>query len=50
MMRKNIARNMQSSQGTINYPTLLLLVGHFSILYLDASNRKYQRVLTARKY
>ena len=29
MMSENIARNMQSSQGTINYPTQLHLVGHF---------------------
>jgi len=29
MMGENIARNMYSSQGTINYPTLLYLVGHF---------------------
>jgi len=29
MMSENIARNMQSSQGTINYFTQLHLVGHF---------------------
>jgi hypothetical protein len=29
MMSDNIARNMYSSQGTINYPTQLHLVGHF---------------------
>jgi len=28
-MSKNIARNMQSSQGIINYPKQLQLVGHF---------------------
>jgi len=33
MMSENIARNMESSQGTINYPTLLKLVDHFRILY-----------------
>jgi hypothetical protein len=31
-MSKSIARNMWSSQGTINYPILLHLVGHFRIL------------------
>jgi hypothetical protein len=36
------ARNTCSSQGTINYPTLLYLVGHFRILYLDAPKREYQ--------
>jgi len=29
MMSENIARNMYSSQGTINFPTQLHLVGHF---------------------
>ena len=29
MMSENIARNMYCSQGTINYPTQLHLVGHF---------------------
>ena len=29
MMSENIARNMYSNQGTINYPTQLHLVGHF---------------------
>ena len=33
MMSENMARNMQSSQGIINYPTQLHLVGHFRILY-----------------
>jgi len=32
MMSENIARNMYSSQGIINYPTQLHLVGHFRIL------------------
>jgi hypothetical protein len=29
MMSENIAQNMYSTQGTINYPTQLHLVGHF---------------------
>jgi hypothetical protein len=29
MMSENIARNMYSSQGIINYPTQLYLIGHF---------------------
>jgi hypothetical protein len=33
---------MYSSQGTINYPTLLHPVGHFCVLYLDARNHEYQ--------
>jgi len=33
---------MYSSQGTINYPTLVHLVGHFRILYLDARNHACQ--------
>jgi len=33
MMSENIARNIQSSQGIINYPTQLHFVGHFRILY-----------------
>ena len=32
IMSENIARNMQSSQGIINYPTRLHLVGHFRVL------------------
>jgi len=32
MMSENIARNMYSSQGIINYPTQLHPVGHFRIL------------------
>jgi exonuclease I len=28
MMSENIAQNMYSSQGTINYPTQLLLIGY----------------------
>jgi len=42
MMSKNIARNMQSNQGTINYPTQLHLVGHFHKLYHDARNHECQ--------
>jgi len=30
-MNEIMARNMQSSQGIINYPTQLHLVGHFHI-------------------
>ena len=33
-MSENVARNMQSSQGIINYPTELHLVGHFRIFIL----------------
>jgi hypothetical protein len=29
LMSENVARNMYSSQGTINYSTQLHLVGHF---------------------
>jgi hypothetical protein len=43
MMSENIARNMYSSQGTINYPTLLHLVGHFRLLYLDARKQGISR-------
>jgi hypothetical protein len=32
MISENIARNMYSSQGIINYPTQLHLAGHFHIL------------------
>jgi hypothetical protein len=42
MMSENIARNMWSSQGTIDYPTLLHLVGQFRILHLDAWNHEYK--------
>jgi len=35
MISENIARNMYSSQGIINYPTQLHLVGHFRILFHD---------------
>ena len=38
MMSENIARNMYSNQGTINYPTQFHLVGHFRKLYHDARN------------
>jgi hypothetical protein len=41
-MSENIARNMYSSQGTINYPTQLHLVCHFRKLYHDARNHEYQ--------
>jgi len=42
MMSENIARNMWSSQGIINYPTQLHLVGHFPISYHDAWKHEYQ--------
>ena len=42
MMSENIARNMYSSQGTINYPTQLHLVCHFRILCHDARKHEYQ--------
>jgi len=42
MMSENIARNMWSSQGIINYPTQLHLLGHFRILYHDARKHEYQ--------
>ena len=42
MMSENIARNMYSSQGIINYTTKLHLVGHFRKLYHDARNHEYQ--------
>jgi hypothetical protein len=42
MLSENIARNMYSSQGIINYPTQLHLVGHFRILYHDARKYEYQ--------
>jgi hypothetical protein len=32
MMSENIARNMYSSQGIINYPTVLHFVGQFRVL------------------
>ena len=32
MMSENIARNMYSSQGIINYPTQLHIFGHFGKL------------------
>jgi hypothetical protein len=43
MMSESIAQNMQSSQGTINYPTQLHLVGHFPKSYPDAQNHEYQK-------
>jgi hypothetical protein len=42
MMSENIARNMYSSQGIINYPTQLHLLGHFRILYHDARKHECQ--------
>jgi hypothetical protein len=42
MMSENIARNMQSSQGIINYPTRLHLVGHIFTLYHNARKHEYQ--------
>jgi hypothetical protein len=42
MMSENIARNMLSSQGIINYLTQLHLVGHFRILYHDERKHEYQ--------
>jgi len=46
MMSENtsIARNMYSSQGIINYPTRLHLVGHFRILCHDARKHEYQNI------
>jgi hypothetical protein len=42
MKSENIARNMYSSQGIINYPTQLHLVCHSRILCHDARKHKYQ--------
>jgi len=42
MMSENIARNMLSNQGIINYPTQLQLVGQFRLLYHDARKHEYQ--------
>jgi len=42
MMSEYIARNLYSSQGTINYSTQLHLVGHFRKLYHDARNHECQ--------
>jgi hypothetical protein len=42
MMSENIARNIYSSQGIINFPTQLHRVGHFRILYHDARKHEYQ--------
>jgi len=41
-MSENIARNMYSSQGIINYTTQLHLVGYSRILYHDARKHEYQ--------
>ena len=40
MMSENIARNTQSSQGIINYPKQLHLVGHFRKFDLQQVGRK----------
>jgi len=45
MMSENIARNMYSSQGIINYPTQLHLVGHFHILEINNSEFYNENVL-----
>jgi hypothetical protein len=42
MMSENIDRNMLSSQGILNYPTQLQLVGHFRILYHNTREHNYQ--------
>ena len=50
MMRENIARNMQSSQGTINYSTQLHLVGHFvKIVFRVLYGQYHQNVLTSER-
>jgi hypothetical protein len=41
-MSKNIARNLQSNQGIISYPTQLYLFGHLRILYHNARKYEYQ--------
>ena len=41
-MSEDIARNMYSSQGIINYPKQLHLVGHFRILCSETSAYKIQ--------
>jgi hypothetical protein len=38
MMSENIAQNMKRTQGIINYPLQLHLVGHFLIMYSDKLN------------
>jgi hypothetical protein len=43
-MSENIARNMYSSQGIINYPMQLHLVGHFRTLYHDTRKHEHQAV------
>jgi hypothetical protein len=45
MMSENIARNMYSSQGIINYPTQLHLAGHFRILSRETVEDKQDEVL-----
>jgi hypothetical protein len=44
MMSKNIAQNKKSSQGLINYPTQLHLVGYFRTLYHDARKHEFQEI------
>jgi hypothetical protein len=46
MMSENIARNMYSSQGTINYPTQLHLVGHFRKLLGNMDEISLQDIRT----
>jgi len=36
IMSENVARNMYSSQGIINFPTELHLVGHFRLLFVSS--------------
>jgi hypothetical protein len=48
-MSENIARNMQSSLGIINYPTQLHPVGHFRKLYHDARNHGYQTITSIER-
>jgi hypothetical protein len=52
IMNENIARNLYSSQGIINYPTQLHLFGHFRILCHNARKHEYQfeNWITAVKY
>jgi len=44
VMSENIPQNMWSSQGIINYPIQLHLVGHFRILYHDTRKHEYQEL------
>jgi hypothetical protein len=48
MMSENIARNMYSSRGTINYPTQLYLVGNFCknrIIMYESMNVKIIKLI-----